>query len=47
MATLVAQKEKVEEMQRRRQIALRELEGIQWSEQILEERIEEFRYTES
>ena len=44
VATLVAQKEKVEEMQRRKQLALRELDGIQWSDKILEERAEEFRF---
>ena len=46
VATLVKQKERVEEMQRRKQLAMRELEGIKWSDKILEERVEEFRLME-
>jgi hypothetical protein len=45
VATLTAQKEQVEEMQRRKVSAKRELEGIAWSDQILEERANEFRLT--
>ena len=47
VATLVKQKERVDQMQRRKQLAMRELEGINWSDKILEERVEEFRLMES
>lgn len=43
VATLTAQKEQVEEMQRRKVSAMRELEGIAWSDKILEERADEFK----
>jgi hypothetical protein len=43
VATLTAQKEQVEEMQRRKVSATRELEGIAWSDKILEERADEFK----
>ena len=45
VATLTAQKEQVEEMQLRKVSAKRELEGITWSDKILEERADEFKLT--
>jgi hypothetical protein len=40
---LIKQKEKVEQMQLRKLAAKRELEGIEWSGKLLEERTEEFK----
>jgi hypothetical protein len=42
VATLVRQKECVEGIQRRKQCAIRELEGIQWSDKVLEEQAGEY-----
>ena len=38
VATLVKQKDGVEELQKRKSCAIRELEGIAWSDRVLEER---------
>ena len=43
VATLVRQKECVEGIQRQKQCAIRELEGIQWSDKVLEEQTWEYQ----
>lgn len=39
VATLARQKDQVEEMQERKQIATRELDGIAWSDELLARRL--------
>jgi len=46
VATLTRQKEQVEEMQRQRVTAQKELDGIAWSDAILEERTKELKSNE-
>jgi len=46
VATLTRQKEQVEEMQRQRVTAQKELDGIAWSDAILEERTQELKSNE-
>jgi hypothetical protein len=41
VATLTKQKELVEDMQERKQIAMRELDGIAWSDELLARRLED------
>jgi hypothetical protein len=38
VATLTKQKDQVEEMRMRKEVAMRELEGITWSDKLLEQR---------
>jgi len=39
VATLTRQKEQVEEMQERKHLAMRELDGIAWSDELLARRL--------
>jgi len=41
VATLTRQKDQVEEMQNRKRAAMKEIEGIKWSDEILAVRIQE------
>jgi 5'-3' exonuclease len=47
VATLTKQKELVEEMQERKQIAMRELDGIAWSDELLARRLGDCEEDES
>ena len=41
VATLTTQKDQVEEMQQRKKAAVKEIEGIKWSDEILATRIQD------
>ena len=45
MATLIKQKEQVEEMRERKEVAMKELEGISWSDKLLEQRAQECNHS--